>query len=161
MVLCHGVLMYLPESRSAIATLAQRVAPDGVLSLVARNGDALAWRPASRHDWAGARRMFDEVEAARAHGRDARYLNEIGVDARADTLESLVSSCRAAGLDVESWGGVRVSSDDVPVDQPVPEGGELSTLLDVEDRLGSTDPYRALGTLLHVIARRPPRSAAT
>ena len=72
-VLCHGVLMYLPESRSAIATLAQRVAPGGVLSLVTRNGDALAWRPASRHDWAGARRMFDEVEAAREHGRDARY----------------------------------------------------------------------------------------
>ena len=54
-----------------------------------------------------------------------------------------------------------MSSDDVPVDQPVPEGVELSMLLDVEDRLGSTDPYRAVGTLLHVIARRPPRSGAS
>jgi SAM-dependent methyltransferase len=158
-VLCHGVLMYLPESRSAIGTLAQRLAPGGVLSLLARNGDALAWRPASRHDWAGASEMLTETDAARAEGRDAFYRNEIGVDARADTLGSLVSSCADAGLEVEAWCGVRVASDNVPVDEPVPSDDELASLLDVEERLGATDPYRALATLLHVIARRPWQAA--
>ncbi|GAA2151984.1 methyltransferase [Humibacillus xanthopallidus] len=158
-VLCHGVLMYLPESRSAIRSLADRLAPGGVLSVLARNGDSLAWRPAARHDWQAATRMLAESTAARAEGRDAFYRNEIGVDARADTLESLTSSCTAAGLEVEVWGGVRVASDDVPVDQPAPLGDELAALLDVEERLGATDPYRALGTLLHVIARRPRRPA--
>ncbi|HET8987509.1 MAG TPA: methyltransferase domain-containing protein [Humibacillus sp.] len=159
-VLCHGVLMYLPESPSAIRRLAARLAPGGVLSVLARNGDALAWRPASRHDWTGASRMLAETDAARLEGRDARYLNEIGVDARADTLDSLMSSCVDAGLRVEAWAGVRIASDDVPVEQPVPQGDELAALLDVEERLGAADPYRALGTLLHVIARRPAQSPA-
>jgi SAM-dependent methyltransferase len=158
-VLCHGVLMYLPESRSAIRSLAERLTPGGMLSVLARNGDALAWRPASRHDWRAAIRMLDESEAARVEGRDAFYRNEIGVDARADTLASLTSACADAGLDVQAWGGVRVASDDVPVDEPAPRGDELADLLDVEERLGATDPYRALGTLLHVIARRPRQPA--
>ncbi|TQM62977.1 methyltransferase domain-containing protein [Humibacillus xanthopallidus] len=160
-VLCHGVLMYLPESRSAIRSLAERLAPGGTLSVLARNGDALAWRPASRHDWSAAIRMLDESTAARVEGRDAFYRNEIGVDARADTLASLTSACADAGLDVEAWGGVRVASDDVPVDEPAPRGAELAELLDVEERLGATDPYRALGTLLHVIARRPRQPAGS
>jgi S-adenosylmethionine-dependent methyltransferase len=158
-VLCHGVLMYLPESRSAIQSLARRLAPGGVLSVLARNGDSLAWRPASRHDWPAASRMLAESAAARAEGRDATYRNEIGVHARADSLESLTASCTAAGLDVETWCGVRVASDDVPVEEPAPRGEELAALLDVEEQLGAADPYRSLGTLLHLIARRPPRAA--
>ena len=154
-VMCHGVLMYLPESGSAIATLARRVAPGGIASIVARNGAAMAWRPASRHDWRAALSMLDEVERAATEGRDARYRNEIGVDARADTLASLTSACARSGLAVEAWYGVRVASDDVAVDAPAPDAGELATLLEVEERLGATDPYRSLGTLLHVIARCP------
>ncbi|GGM82790.1 methyltransferase [Terrabacter tumescens] len=153
-VMCHGVLMYLPESRAAVAALARRAAPGGVVSIVARNGGAMAWRPAVRHDWAGALAMLDEQQRAADEGRDARYRNEIGVDARADTLASLTADCEAAGLEVTAWYGVRVASDDVAVDEAPPEGDELSVLLDVEERLGSTDPYRALGTLVHVIARR-------
>ena len=152
-VLCHGVLMYLPEGAAAVAALAQRVAPGGVVSVAARNGAAMAWRPAARRDWNAALDMLDEVERARAEGRYARYRNEIGVDARADTLESLTADCAAAGLGIEEWYGVRVASDNVPVDEPVPDAETLAALLDVEERLGRTDPYRALGTLLHVVAR--------
>jgi SAM-dependent methyltransferase len=153
-VMCHGVLMYLPESRAAVAGLARRVAPGGIVSIAARNGDAMAWRPAVRHDWPAALAMLDEMRRAAEEGRDARYRNEIGVDARADTLASLTADCEAAGLEVTAWYGIRVASDDVAVDEPAPEGDELTALLDVEERLGSTDPYRALGTLLHVVARR-------
>jgi S-adenosylmethionine-dependent methyltransferase len=153
-VMCHGVLMYLPESRAAVAALARRAAPGGVVSIVARNGGAMAWRPAVRHDWAGALAMLDEQRRAADEGRDARYRNEIGVDARADTLASITADCEAAGLEVAAWYGVRGASDAVAVDEAAPEGDELSALLDVEERLGSTDPYRALGTLVHVLARR-------
>jgi len=126
------------------------------VSIVARNGDAMAWRPARRHAWADALAMLDEVQMAADEGRDARYHNEIGVDARADTLASLTRDCEAAGLEITAWYGVRVASDDVPVDEPAPEGAELEVVLEVEQRLGMTDPYRALGTLLHVVARRTP-----
>jgi 2-polyprenyl-3-methyl-5-hydroxy-6-metoxy-1,4-benzoquinol methylase len=155
-VLCHGVLMYLPDSTTAVAALAARVAPGGVLSVVARNGDAMAWRPASRHDWLAALAMLDEVQQAAAEGRDARYRNEIGIDARADSLASLESACTAAGLAVEAWYGIRVASDDVAVDTPMPGEPERSALLEVEDRLGAIDPYRRLGTLLHLLARADP-----
>ena len=115
--------------------------------------------------WRGVRRAVTpgrppwrcSTSAARGpRGSDALYRNEIGVDARADTLASLTQHCEAAGLEVPAWYGIRVASDDVPVDEPAPEGAELAALLDVEQRLGMTDPYRALGTLLHVIGRRTP-----
>ena len=145
-VMCHGVLMYLPDSRAAVAGLARRVAPGGIVSIAARNGDAMAWRPALG---CGSLHLVEHGE-----GRDARYRNEIGVDARADSLASLTADCEAAGLEVTAWYGIRVASDDVPVDEPAPTGDELATLLELEERLGSTDPYRTLGTLVHVIARR-------
>jgi SAM-dependent methyltransferase len=153
-VLCHGVLMYLAESGPAIAALAGRVAPGGLLSLVTRNGAAMAWRPALRGDWRAALSMLDEIEAAADQHRDPRYVNEIGVKARADTLESLTAHCADGGLEVEGWYGVRVSSDGVPVDAPTPDPEVLEVLLDVEERLGRTEPYRRLGTLVHVVARR-------
>ncbi|MGO4598830.1 class I SAM-dependent methyltransferase [Terrabacter sp. 2RAF25] len=153
-VMCHGVLMYLPESRPAVAALARRVAPGGIVSLVARNGDAMAWRPAARHDWPAALAVLEEVRRAVEEGRSADYRNEIGVDARADTRASLTADCEAAGLELTAWYGIRVASDNVPVDEPAPEGDHLAVLLDVEERLGSTDPYRALGSLVHVVARR-------
>ncbi|MEO5743664.1 MAG: methyltransferase domain-containing protein [Terracoccus sp.] len=159
-VLCHGVLMYLPESGAAVAELARRVAPGGLLSIVARNEDAMAWRPALHRDWAAALAMLDEVAQARSEGRAAVYHNEIGVDARADTLASLTDDCEAAGLDVTAWYGIRVATDDAALDEPLPDAAHLATLLDVEERLGSTDPYRALGTLVHVVASRPGGSAS-
>ena len=37
---------------------------------------------------------------------------------------------------------------------PPSDPGELAALLDVEERLGATDPYRQLGQLAHLILRR-------
>lgn len=154
-VLCHGVLMYLPDSAPAIAELARAVAPDGILSLLARNGAAMAWRPALRRQWTSAAAMLDEVERATLEGRDAIYDNEIGVRARADRLDRLVELLTANGLGLRAWYGVRVATDGVPVDEQVPDDpAELAALLDIEERLGRTDPYRALGTLLHIVAGR-------
>jgi SAM-dependent methyltransferase len=153
-VLCHGVLMYLPESAGAVSALARRVAPGGILSVVARNGPAMAWRPALRGDWPAALAMLDEIEAARREGRDTHYVNEIGVPARADSPDSLVAQAEREGLHLVSWYGIRVASDGVPVDTPSPGPEELAALLDVEERLGRTDPYRSLGTLVHVVAGR-------
>jgi SAM-dependent methyltransferase len=155
LVLCHGVLMYLPQSRPAVAELARCAAPGALVSVVARNADALAWRPASRHDWAAALAMFDEQHRAANEGRDPLYRNEIGVPARADRLAELTDSFGSAGLHVERWYGIRIASDDVPVDVPAPPPDELARILEVEERLGSTDPYRSLGTLVHVIGRAP------
>ncbi|MDX2784648.1 class I SAM-dependent methyltransferase, partial [Streptomyces caniscabiei] len=58
-VLCHGVLMYVEEPDALLAGLARMLAPGGLLSLLVRNGDALAMRAGLAGDWAGALAAFD------------------------------------------------------------------------------------------------------
>jgi len=49
---------------------------------------------------------------------------------------------------------VRVFNDAVPGDVVPPPAEELSVLLDAEERAGESDPYRWLGSQLHVLAAR-------
>ncbi|BCJ31803.1 class I SAM-dependent methyltransferase [Actinocatenispora sera] len=155
-VLLLGVLMYLPASGPALAELAAHVAPGGFLAVAARTTTSALWRPAARQDWLAAAETLAEHEAARAEGRDLRYVNEIGSQARADTFETLVGQAATAGLELEQWYGVRVAVDLAELD-PVPptDPAEWQALLDVEERLGTTDPYRQLAQLAHLILRRP------
>lgn len=159
-VLLLGVLMYLQASGPVIAGLAAHVAPGGFLALAARTTTSALWRPAARQDWQAALAGFDEHDNARAEGRDMHYLNEIGAPARADALEALTSAAAACGLELEAWYGVRIAVDSEELDPPPPsDPRELAALLDVEERLGATDPYRQLGQLAHLILRRGPAAA--
>ena len=156
-VLLLGVLMYLQASGPVIAELAAHVAPGGFLALAARTTTSAVWRPAARQDWRAALAAFGEHDSARAEGRDMRYLNEIGAPARADSLDELTRTAAASGLELETWYGVRIAVDMAELDPAPPsDPGELAALLDVEERLGATDPYRQLGQLAHLILRRPP-----
>ena len=156
-VLLLGVLMYLPASGPVIAELAAHVAPGGFLALAARTTTSALWRPAARQDWRAALAALDEHDLARAEGRDMRYLNEIGAPSRADHLDALTSTAAACGLELENWYGVRIAVDAEELDPPPPsDPRELAALLDVEERLGATDPYRQLGQLAHLILRRTP-----
>jgi SAM-dependent methyltransferase len=161
-VLCHGVLMYLDSPVVALTELAGLVGAGGTLSVLTRNAEALAWRPAARHDWRGALELLDEVDRADREHRSPVYRNEIGVDARADWREGLEDLLRSSGLALEAWYGVRIASDNVPVEEPFPQDPEQArALLDLEERFGRTDPYRRMGTLMHLVARRPWPSTTT
>jgi SAM-dependent methyltransferase len=140
-VLCHGVLMYFDDPGPLLAALAGMLAPGGVLSLLVRNGDALAMRPGLLGDWAGALRAFDEPY----------YPNRVGVTARADRLAELMRRLAEQGLEVRQWYGVRVFTDVAPDGAPVP--GDLDGLLAAEERAGRTDPYRAVAALTHLICQ--------
>jgi len=144
-VLCHGVLMYLPGPVPLLAAIARLTAPGGLVSLLVRNGDALAMRPGLLRDWAEAAGAFDGTG----------YRNRIGVAARADRLDDLSAGLTAAGLTVERWYGVRVFTDAAGDEEPVPDPDAFGLLLDCEERAGSTDPYRSVAALLHILARRP------
>lgn len=143
-VCAHGVLMYLDDRASAVATLARRVSRPGILSLTIRNGHALAMRPGLRGDWRGALAALD----------DDRYVNELGVEARADRLDDVGSDLRRVGFEITDWYGVRVFNDAIDPSIEPPPDAELAALLDAEDRAARTDPYRWLGSQIHVIARR-------
>jgi S-adenosylmethionine-dependent methyltransferase len=154
-VLLLGVLMYLPASEPVIAELAAYVAPGGLLALATRTATSALWRPAARQDWQAALAAFGEYDLAQAQQRDMRYLNEIGAPARADDLDALTSTAAAHGLVLENWYGVRIAVDPEELDPAPPsDPGELSALLDVEERLGASDPYRQLGQLAHLILRK-------
>ena len=55
-VLCHGVLMYLADPEPVLRAIARLAAPGGLVSLLVRNGDALAMRPGLSGDWAACAR---------------------------------------------------------------------------------------------------------
>jgi 2-polyprenyl-3-methyl-5-hydroxy-6-metoxy-1,4-benzoquinol methylase len=145
-VLCHGVLMYMPEAEPMLASLARVLAPGGMLSVVVRNGDALAMRPGCAGDWGGAIEAF---------GTD-RYTNRLGLATRADRLEPLTRTLSEIVVPLRRWYGVRVFTDQTPdhVGPPV-DGRQLAQLLDAEERAGRTDPYRAVAALLHLVGTRP------
>ncbi|MFE1590856.1 class I SAM-dependent methyltransferase [Streptomyces sp. NPDC058737] len=141
-VLCHGVLMYVEEPDPLLAGLARMLAPGGLLSLVVRNGDALALRPGLHGDWAGALASFDTVT----------YRNRLGLDVRADRLATLTAKLAGIGAPLHTWYGVRVFTDTAPDTAAPPD--DLEALLAAEERAGRTDPYRSVAALLHLCGVR-------
>ncbi|MEU8851515.1 methyltransferase domain-containing protein [Streptomyces sp. NPDC048564] len=141
-VLCHGVLMYIDEPDPLLAGLARMLAPGGLLSLLVRNGDALAMRSGLAGDWTGALTAFDTTA----------YRNRLGLDVRADRLADLTSTLAGIGAPLHAWYGVRVFTDTAADGAQTPP--EVETLLAVEERAGKTDPYRSVAALLHLCGVR-------
>ncbi|CAM5535816.1 Class I SAM-dependent methyltransferase OS=Streptomyces alboniger OX=132473 GN=CP975_09545 PE=4 SV=1 [Streptomyces alboniger] len=141
-VLCHGVLMYVQEPDPLLAGLARMLAQGGLLSLLVRNGNALAMRPGLSGDWAAALTAFDTTA----------YLNRLGLDVRADRLETLTATLAGIGAPLQAWYGVRVFTDTAADGTEVPD--DLSDLLAVEERAGRSDPYRGVAALLHLCGVR-------
>lgn len=142
-VCAHGLLMYLDDAVAGIQSLASRVGDRGLLSLTFRNRDALAFRPGMRRDWPATLRAFDA----------GQYVNELGVLATAHRLSDLTTQIAQLRFDVEAWYGVRVFTDPCDADEPVPDNN-LEALLEAEWLASSRDPYRALGSQIHLLARR-------
>ncbi|MGW6884820.1 class I SAM-dependent methyltransferase [Streptomyces goshikiensis] len=143
-VLCHGVLMYVPEPDAMLAGLARMLAPGGLLSLLVRNGDALAMRPGLDGDWSGALAAFDTTD----------YTNWLGLDVRADRLSGLTATLSGIGAPLQSWYGVRVFTDGTEAGEQLPPEDELERLLAAEERAGRSDPYRGVAALLHLCGVR-------
>ncbi|MFJ8359761.1 class I SAM-dependent methyltransferase [Streptomyces sp. NPDC093984] len=141
-VLCHGVLMYVEEPDALLAGMARMLAPGGLLSLLVRNGDALAMRPGLSGDWAGALAAFGTVS----------YTNRLGLEVRADRLAALTATLAGIGAPLHTWYGVRVFTDTAADNAAVP--ADVETLLAVEERAGRTDPYRGVAALLHLCGVR-------
>lgn len=139
-VLCHAVSPYVDDLTALVGDVVAAVAGGGLVSFVVKNRDALAMRPALEGRWV-------DVPAAVDADGDAGGL---GVRNRAHRLGEVIDSLRLHGCDLEAWYGVRVVSDGLPHDSEA----DAATVLEAERALTSRDPYRALGRLLHVVARR-------
>lgn len=142
-VLCHGVLMYVEEPDPMLAGLARMLAPGGLLSLLVRNADALAMRPALAGDFGAALAAFDS----------ATYTDDLGTTVRADRLDALRATLAGIAAPLHAWYGVRVFTDNVADGTELPPG-ELERVLTLEDRAARTDPYRSIAALLHLCGVR-------
>jgi SAM-dependent methyltransferase len=131
-VLCHGAPMDAPEPDAMLAALARVLASGGLLSLLVRNGDALAMRPALLGDWTGTLAAF-------------------GADPGRYRRETLAATLTGIGVPLRAWYGVRVFTQGGEGDG---DGAVSEELLSAELLAGRTDPYRAVAGLLHLCGVR-------
>jgi SAM-dependent methyltransferase len=141
-VLCHGVIMYLDDPSPMIAALSVLADSGAVVSIVAKNVDVLAVRPALEGHWVEALAAFDAE----------REINGLGVDTRGDRIEDLSALLEDNHVDPVCWYGVRLFTDGWTPDRPSsdPEDGVLA----VEVEASRRDPYRQLSRLFHLVGRR-------
>jgi SAM-dependent methyltransferase len=140
-VLCHGVLMYLPQPDPMVRALCRCTAPGGVVSIMALNAGTLAVRPALDQRWADALAAFDATGET----------GVLGTETRADTLEHLSELLDRGDAPAEAWYGVWLFSDwlDLPL-----ETTDVAAVAEVELRASRRDPYRMLSRVFHLVGRR-------
>jgi S-adenosylmethionine-dependent methyltransferase len=138
---CHGVLMYLRDPHRMLAALGGAVRPGGLLSIVTKNGEALAMRPGLEGRWADAIAVLDS---------DAETGN-LGVASRGDTVEGISAALAGAGVQTVAWYGVRALTDHL---RDTPVGADFDQIVDAEWAVGQRDPYRRVARLFHLVARR-------
>jgi S-adenosylmethionine-dependent methyltransferase len=147
LVLCHGVLMYLDDPVPMLRALAAVAADGALISLLVRNGIVPATRDGLRGNWADAMAAFES----------ARYVNRLGLTARAHTPEEIDATVAPLRWRRERWHGVRVFTDHR--EQPAASADEFEHILSVEREAGRRDPYRAVAALLHLLYVTPPTTS--
>jgi S-adenosylmethionine-dependent methyltransferase len=140
-VCCHGVLAYLEEPDPMVRALVLLARPSGVISILAKQGAALALRPGLQGRWTDALAVLDA-------DRDA---GNLGAVTRADTLDGLELALERGGAELTAWYGVRLLTDHLG---PVPPGPDLPDILEAEWQVSLRDPYRSVSRMLHVVGRR-------
>lgn len=139
-VLCHGVLMHIDDPAPVLDALCELADGEGIVSIVAKNVEVMAMRPALGGDWAGALAAFD----------DDRQVNGLGVDTRGDGVDALSAALHDRGVDTVSWYGVRLFTDGWAPDRPATDPDDL--VLQVELAASRRDPYRRLSRLFRLVA---------
>jgi S-adenosylmethionine-dependent methyltransferase len=142
-VLCHGVLMYLEDSRPMIRALSALLRPGGIVSVLTKNASAIAMRPALEGRYQNA---LTSLKVERDRGR-------LGLITRGDTVENLYEAFREAGVEALQWYGVRVFTDHLGDRMP---GEDLPEVLELEWEAGRREPYKSVARLLHLVGRKMP-----
>jgi SAM-dependent methyltransferase len=138
-ICCHAVLMYLDDPGTALTTLRSVATPGAALSLLEKNGEALAMRPGLRGDYEEARRLLDARVST----------GNLGIPNRARSVSDWSELLARSGWHLDSWVGVRLFSD-VAEDELAP--GRLDQLVALEREAGRREPYRSLSRLVHLAA---------
>lgn len=141
LVLCHHVLEFVDDPRSAASAVAACLRPRGWVSLLAANqsGAVLSRALNGRADEALA--LLREHPDPSVGGRQRRF-----------DIETLTTLMTQAGLAVEQWHGVRVVVDLLPAAENGADN--QAAVRELEALLAQRSPYRDLATDLHLLCRR-------
>ncbi len=142
LVLCHGVIMYVPDAPLLITALARLARPAGRVSIAFKNASSLATRPALQGDWKTALKAFDQ----------RNQTNGLGVDTVAHTLDEIVDMLGDNGVEPVAWYGVRLFTDGWARGMPAHDEEDL--VMAVELEASRRDPYRQMSRLLHIVGTR-------
>jgi 2-polyprenyl-3-methyl-5-hydroxy-6-metoxy-1,4-benzoquinol methylase len=138
LVMCHGVLEVVDDPAAAVAALAERVRPGGVLSLLV----------AQRHAAVVARAAAGHLAQALATLR--------GIDTtRRFTAAEVSELLEGAGFTDTTMHAVRVFTDLVPSSVVDVEPGAAGLLAELEQEVAERPDYLALGSQVHALSRRP------
>ncbi|MGI5292688.1 methyltransferase domain-containing protein [Nonomuraea polychroma] len=138
---CHGVLMYLADPGPLLAAVVGATRAGGLISVLTKNADALAMRPALEGRWTDALAVI----SARTE------VGNLGVRTRAHTICEVSDLLRRCGATQVTWYGVRIFTDHLG-DTPVGEG--FDHILQLEWEAGCRDPYRHIARMFHLIASK-------
>jgi 2-polyprenyl-3-methyl-5-hydroxy-6-metoxy-1,4-benzoquinol methylase len=136
LVLSHGVIMYQPDPAAFVSDHVDLVAEGGILSLLAKNAEALVYRAVAQASVDEAMRVLDE----------SRAVGNLGVVTDAQSIQQLSDFGLAAGATVRSWAGVRIFTD-----VPATEAADDTQLIDLEWKACRREPYRHSGALVHAL----------
>lgn len=143
LVLCHGVLMYVDDPiNESIGRLMSFLNDAGKLSLLTKNRLSLASRPAFAGDFEEAEKLFDQDKS----------VGNLGAETRAHSLQEVSDALFEANSQLLAWYGVRVFVDHLSDSES--NHLDLDAVLRTELKASISDPYRGIGRLLHVVARR-------
>jgi SAM-dependent methyltransferase len=142
---CHGVLPSVEEPEPLVRALVRLVRPGGLISVLSKNAEALAMRPALQGQY---RKALRSLEADRDEG-------PLGTLTRADTVAGLRGILEAAGGEFIAWHGVRSFTEHLGDTPAVPE--VLEDALELEWAAGRKDPYRGVARWIHMLGRRAAR----
>ena len=155
-VLCHGVLGYVEAPEPLVEQLCRCARPNGIVSIMTGNANAMAVQPALERRWSDALAAFDTTTA----------IGVLGVPGRADTVDRLGALLGRYGVDPSCWYGVWLFIDWLEfsgVELDPDDTDQVSAIAAVELEASRRDPYRQLSRVFHLIGRRtegrPPNSS--
>ena len=144
-VLCHGVLEMVDDPGEALAKVTRALRPEGTVSVLAANRNAVVLsRALAGH--------FADAQHALEHG-SGRW-GESDPMPRRFSIDELAALLISVGLHIGAVHGVRVFSDLVPGAMTDIEPGAVDALLALEAAAAEHPAFQAIATQLHMLATR-------
>ncbi|WP_018635941.1 methyltransferase domain-containing protein [Parafrankia elaeagni] len=154
---CHGVIMFVPEPAPLLNVLVELTRPGGIISVVGKNGPALALRAGLQGRWRDTAALLGEPGAA-VPAAPAGTAGAAGPGRQpavqlppGDDPANVAAILTAAGSRSLAWYGIRTFTDHLG---DLPPGPDVDAVVDAEWAAGARDPYRGIARLIHHVHRR-------